>query len=275
MGGGKPAPDSEPQLADEAPAPATAEPAPARKPAGVLNKPKIEAYIGASGSGKGVSINRRLAELQPARLLIWDPRNEYGKHARAVTSLAVLVRDFKTAGRGAIRVRYVPGGAVDLAEAFGLVCQLAFAAGDLVFVAEELSDVTRPSWAPAAWRRINTQGRHAGLHVLGAAQRPALIDKTFLANCTHVRCFQLGYDDDMQTMSKEVRAPLAALQQLATRDQPNGVDIAFLQYERRTRDLWAGSIRIRGSRVTEELHPFVSPEPQKAPAKRAKKTAPT
>lgn len=71
----------------------------------VKAKPNIEAFIGMGGSGKGVSIERRLAELQPRRLLMWDPRNEYSKQARAVTSLAVLVRDFKAANTGPIRVR--------------------------------------------------------------------------------------------------------------------------------------------------------------------------
>lgn len=232
----------------------------------VENKPRIEAYIGASGSGKGVSINRRLAELQPARLLIWDPRNEYGKHARPVSSLSALVADVKKAGKGGFRIRFVPAGSVDLAEAFGLVCRVAFAAQNLVLVAEELSDVTRPSWAPPAWRRINTQGRHAGLHVIGAAQRPALIDKTFLANCTRVRVFQLGYDEDMKVMAKEVRAPMEALAALVTEDVDGGADIRYLEYERRTRELISGSIRIRGGRVTEKACPYVAAEPRKAPA---------
>lgn len=232
----------------------------------VKNQPQIEAYIGASGSGKGVSINRRLAELQPSRLLIWDPRAEYGKHAREVRTLSALVADVKAAGAGGFRIRYVPSGRVDLAEAFGIVCRVAFAAGNLVFVAEELSDVTRPSWAPPAWRQINTQGRHQGLHVLGAAQRPALIDKTFLANCTKVRVFQLGYDDDMKAMAKEVRAPMDALAALVTTEQEGGADIRYLEYQRRTRDLMAGEIRIRGGRVTEKQVPYVVGEPQKAVA---------
>ena len=231
----------------------------------VTNKPQIEAYIGASGSGKGVSINARLRELQPARLVLWDPRNEYGKHARAVTSLALLVRDVGAAGKaGPIRVRFVPGGTIKLADAFDVVCKLVFACGNLVFVAEELSDVTTASHAPPAWRRITTQGRHAGLHVLGAAQRPTLIDKTFLANCTRVRCFQLGYESDIQTMAKEVRAPAELLAGLVTRDTPGGADIRGLEYERRTRELWAVQIRVNSRGATETRAPIVSNTPKTA-----------
>lgn len=168
----------------------------------VTNKPKIEAFIGSSGSGKGVSVNARLRELKPPRLLIWDPRDEYGKHAPGYDRLSYLVGAFKHAKGGPVRARYVPGAGVKLDEAFGIVCKLAFEAGNLVFVAEELSDVTTAGRAPAAWRQVITQGRHKGLHVIGAAQRPALIDKTFLGNCTYVRVFSLRYAEDRAAMCK-------------------------------------------------------------------------
>lgn len=243
----------------------------------VKNQPQIEAYIGMTGSGKGVSINRRLAEVQPARLLIWDPRSEYSKHARAVTSLKQLVTDVTKAGAGGFRIRFVPGGSVKLEDAFGIVCRIAFAAGNLMFIAEELSDVTKPSWAPPAWKTINTQGRHRGLHVIGAAQRPALIDKNFFGNCTSVRVFMLGYDDDVKVMAKAVRAPEATLDALFTNelDDGAGVDINYLQYTRRTRELVAGEIRIRGNRVTEKATPFVVEAPQKPAVKAPRKRGAT
>ncbi len=224
----------------------------------VTNKPAIEAYIGASGSGKGVSIAARLRDLNPARLVIWDPRNEYGQHARPLTSLAALVADIRRAGpAGGFRLRYVPGGGLKLAEAFDLVCKVVFAAGNMVFVAEELSDVTTASHAPPAWRRITTQGRHAGLQILGASQRPTLIDKTFLANCTRVRCFQLGYDDDIEKMAKELRTPADVVAGLVTRDTPGGALIQALEYERRTRDLYAIQIKVNSRGATEERVPYV------------------
>lgn len=241
----------------------------------VDNKPQFEAYIGASGSGKGVSINGRLAELKPRRMILWDPRDEYGKHAKAV-SLQRLPLDVLAAGRGAFRFRYVPGGSIDLAEAFASVCRTAFAAGDLVMVAEELSDVTKPSWAPPAWRRVLTQGRHQGLHVIGAAQRPALIDKTFLAMCTRLRVFQLGYDADVQTMAKEIRTPPEAIEQLVTTDLENGADIQYLEYHRRTRELFAGEIKVRKGRAPiERTTSFVAAAPQKAVAPVRKKRGAT
>ncbi len=215
----------------------------------------IEAYIGASGSGKGVSINRRLAELKAAgmlsRLIVWDPRDEYGKWAPGHSSLPYLIGAIKHAKGGPVRVRYVPGPHLDLAGAFAIVCRLAFEAGELVFLAEELSDVTRPSWAPPAWRQCITQGRHKGLHVLGAAQRPALIDKTFLANCTRVRCMALGYAEDRRTMARELDTTIAQVEGITARDGDGWAELQYLERDRRTRELRAGRLLIRGGRITE------------------------
>lgn len=212
----------------------------------VLNKPSIRAYIGASGSGKGVSINRLLDDERPARLLIWDPRDEYSKHASAYRSLPALVAAFTKAGAGPIRARFVPGGAVKLDEAFGVVCRLAFVVGNLTFLAEELSDTTTASHAPAAWRQVITQGRHKGLRIIGAAQRPALIDKTFLGNCTHVRCFTLRYADDRRTMSKALDCPEAEVTSLQTTEDERRTVINYIEREFRGGATWQkGSITLK------------------------------
>lgn len=212
----------------------------------VENRPQIEAYIGASGSGKGVSIGRRLAELKPHRLLIWDPRNEYGKHAPQYGTLPELVGAFKNAGpAGKVRARYVPHPDADMGEAFGLVCNLAFAAGRLLLLAEELSDTTRASWAPPAWRRVITQGRHVGLHVLGAAQRPALIDKTFLGNATLIRCFTLRNAADRRTMAEALDVPLQDITALQTIEGRSTVEINFIERDFRARVLRTGQIKLQ------------------------------
>lgn len=223
---------------------------------GVTNRARIEAYIGASSSGKGVSIKRRLRELKPRRMLIWDPRAEYGEFAPAYGSLPELVNAFKRAGGGPVRARYVPGPSMDLGDAFAMVCRLAFQAGDLLLLAEELSDVTRPSWAPPAWRQCLTQGRHQGLHIIGAAQRPALIDKTFLAMCTVVRCLALGYAADRRAMALELDVPQGAVDALYCSEGDNFTVMTYLERERRTRELTAGVMQFKGGRFTEKRQPY-------------------
>lgn len=211
----------------------------------VENKPQIEAYIGASGSGKGVSINRRLVELKAHRLLIWDPRDEYGKHAKACTTHADLLAVFKRAKGGPVKARFVPSEASPLAESFAFVCALAFRAGDLVFVAEELSDVTTASHAPAAWRKCITQGRHRALRIIGAAQRPALIDKTFLGNATYIRVFTLRYRADRQAVAEALDVPLAQVSALQTIEEPGRTVIAYLERDFRARILRTDTIKLK------------------------------
>jgi len=216
-------------------------------------RPQIEAYIGASGSGKGVSVKRRLSELQPSRLIVWDARDEYAAHAPAVRTLPELVRAVGQAGDGPVRVRYVPGATVNLREAFGVVCRLAFAAGRLVYVAEELSTVTTPSWAPPAWRMCTTQGRHQRLHLIGVTQRPALIDKTFLANATRVRCGVLGYRADRVAMAAELDVSPAELAGLQASPQGSGARLVMLERDRQAGRLeWVELTVSRGGAVAEK-----------------------
>lgn len=209
------------------------------------NEPQIEAYIGASGSGKGVSLNARLRELAPRRLIIWDPRDEYGKQAARYTSLRALAQAVAVAGSKGFRARFVAGDSIKLEVAFAFVCALAFAAGDLVFLAEELSDVTSASQAPPAWRKVITQGRHQALVVLAAAQRPALIDKTLLGNCTYIRCFTLRYADDRKAMAKAMDVSEAEITALCTVKRPRGVTINYLERDFRAgTEAQAGQIRL-------------------------------
>ncbi len=211
----------------------------------VTNRPKIEAYIGASGSGKGVSINRRLDEVKPSRLLIWDPRNEYPKHAKAYNNLGDVVANVKAANGGPFAVRYVPSEWVDMDKAFATMCALAFAAGNLLFLAEELSDVTKPSYAPAAWKKVITQGRHQGLHVIGAAQRPALVDKNFFGNCTYIRCFSLRYAEDRRAMAASMDVEQKRIDALMTTEAANVTTINYIERDFREALLQEGQIKLK------------------------------
>lgn len=211
----------------------------------VTNRPKIEAYIGVSGSGKGVSINRRLDEVNPSRLLIWDPRNEYPKHAQKYGNLVDLVAHVKAAKGGPFAVRYVPSEWVDMEKAFATMCALAFSAGNLVFLAEELSDVTKPSYAPPAWKKVITQGRHQGLHVIGAAQRPALVDKNFFGNCTYIRCFSLRYAEDRRSMAASMDIAQKRIDALMTTEAGNVTTINYIERDFREGLLQEGQIKLK------------------------------
>ena len=93
----------------------------------------------------------------------------------------------------------VPSG--DIKATFDRFCRIAWALPGWWIVVEELSRVTTPSYAPPAWRNLSTAGRHQGLTIIGTAQRPAQVDKDFFGNCSEVRSYCVGYQNDAQTMA--------------------------------------------------------------------------
>ena len=197
------------------------------------NRPDIRAYIGATGSGKGVSIREHLKREKPRRLLIWDPLHEYAAFARPVGSLAEVARAVKSA---TFAVSYFPGAnPKEFAAKFAMFCRVAFAAGNLTMLVEELADVTGPSFAPLEWRRCTTQGRHRGLRIIAASQRPAQVDKQFLGGCTFIRCFTLRYPADRAAMAGAMGLKTAEIDVLETVETPTGTTINYAE-----RDFRAG-----------------------------------
>lgn len=151
---------------------------------------RIWGVMGASGTGKGVWIKHQVRALAPPRLVVWDFKNEYGPtcgNSPLVATLGGVQAQMRAAGAdGPKAIRYAPRGAGDKAirREFEGLCELVYAWESCCFIAEELANVTTPGWAPAAWRKMTTSGRHAQIHIIGATQTPALVDKTFLGNCT-------------------------------------------------------------------------------------------
>lgn len=165
----------------------------------------IVAVVGASGSGKSLSIKQAIARRPPARLLVWDPMREYADVGTVTESLAELfaaVMADPTTPRRSFRLVYrPPSDRETAARAFGALCRVAMIAPRTTLIVEELALVTSPSWAPPGWREATLTGRHQGLRIIAASQRPASVDKDFFGNATRIRCGRLNYDSDLRTMS--------------------------------------------------------------------------
>lgn len=177
------------------------------------NEAQIWGVMAASGSGKGVWVKGELKRLNPPRMVIWDYKNEYGEFAPKLTHSLSDVRAamLKAGPSGGLRVRFKckPGtNDKQTMREFEGLCRLVQAWEKCVFVAEELSNVTTPSWAPAAWREMTTGGRHEGVHIIGIAQNPALIDKTFLSNCTLIHVGPLRQYSHRQAVARSMDVPI-------------------------------------------------------------------
>lgn len=196
------------------------------------NRPDLRAYIGATGSGKGVSIREHLQESKPARFVAWDPLQEYSGFGRVVRSLPELCKALK-AQRFA--VSFDPGPDADsYAAKFDLLCRAVFAAGNCTFMVEELNGVTRASWAPPSWRRITKQGRHQGLRVIAATQRPADSDKDFFSGLTYCRVFTLRFRQDKAVMADLFDVPYSEIAALTTVENDTATTINCLERDWRT-----------------------------------------
>lgn len=206
------------------------------------NEARIWGVMAASGSGKGLWVKDQLRRLKPARLVCWDPKDEYGEAAPLlVRTVADLRAAMLKAPKGGLRVRYrCRPGADDKQRMreFQGVCAMVQAWGACVFVAEELSQVTTAGWAPPAWRDMTTGGRHENVHIIGIAQNPALIDKTFLSNCTLVHVGPLREARHRQAVARSMDVPEERLTAL--------VQFQWLERDHNTRELREGWTRPPG-----------------------------
>lgn len=209
------------------------------------NKPSLRLYCGATGSGKGVSLREYLRGLRAPRMLVWDPLGEYRDIVAVETSSLGEVA--RLAKKPAFKVAYYPGPDVrTYEEKFAIFCRIAFAAGKLVMLVEELADVTSPTHAPMAWRQCTKKGRHAGLQIVAATQRPADIDKHFLGGCTYIRCFTQRFPADRKAMAGAMSVPVADIEGLHTIEQGNVTVLNWIERDFRTGKTTRGSKKMAG-----------------------------
>jgi hypothetical protein len=180
----------------------------------MAGKPLVIAALGSRGSGKSAWVKQQIERARPARLVVWDFMREYGELAEPVQDVGAAIRAMQ--GK-AWRIAVQPDPA-KAAQHFDLVCRAVKAARRCTFVAEELAFVTTPSKAPPAWRELCLLGRHAThaeCSIYGVSQRPASIDKDFLACCDVIHAGRLAYGPDAQAVAPFIGCDWRELSRLA------------------------------------------------------------
>lgn len=173
---------------------------------GALNKASIEAFMGESGSGKSSRMKLELLRERPDRLIVWDPKKEYGGFGDVIdgeraTGLPALVTRVLKSER--FRLIFQPlRSRKAMRVQFNIFCKVADEAREMTVVSDELADVTEPNWAPEGWERLTRQGRHAGIRIMGASQSPTDMDKTFYGNCSRIWVFRLCDASPVDRMAK-------------------------------------------------------------------------
>jgi hypothetical protein len=101
-----------------------------------------------------------------------------------------------------------------VAAQFAFFCRVVAECRRARVLVEELMHVTSPSWSPPRWGDLSTAGAHDHLELIATAQRPTMIDKAFIANCTAIRCYRLVYEEDARTLGRLLRVPYTDLMDL-------------------------------------------------------------
>lgn len=185
-----------------------------------VKRADVRGFVGATGSGKGVAIREHLRAEKPTRLMVFDPMHEY--HDLAGAKVVSSVADVLAAiAKQRFCVVWQPSDDTDYGSkkfkaAFELFCKGAFLVKNVFMLVEELELVTSPQSSPAAWRNCTKRGRHEGLHILAATQRPADADKAFWSSCTYIRCHALREHADKTRMAQVLNCSYEQINELAT-----------------------------------------------------------
>lgn len=177
------------------------------------SKPLVIAALGGRGSGKSAWVKQLPAVTGARRLLIWDFMREYQEHAQVIGNLRDAI---KAMNEKTWRIAYQPNPARKESE-FDLICRAVKAAKRCTLIAEELAFVTTPNRAPPMWRELCLLGRHpthAEATLIGISQRPASIDKDFLACADVIHCGRLAYDADARAVAPYLGCDWKLLTQL-------------------------------------------------------------
>ena len=173
------------------------------------------AVAGRSRSGKTAWT---IGEIKTAaRIIVRDPRIEYVAplKAKAVDNIPELAACLRNTGAAPGRFCYTGPD-----SGFDDLCKLAYLWGQLwpiVFVGDEISDVTNPGKAPDGWGQLIRKGLYYGNHIYSLTQRPTECDKTVWGNATCIHTHGFVRQEDREYMARQIGCPvqdIEAMQQL-------------------------------------------------------------
>lgn len=177
-------------------------------------------------------------------MLVWDITGEWSSRlnlvpVRSIAELGELViADVRGTRAQTFRVGYIG----PLTEKhFDAFCRLAWvwirSRRGNVLVVDELSDVTSPGKAPAAWGEIVRKNRFRGGVVYALTQRPAESDKTILGNCALIHCGRMNTRRDRAYMADCLDVPLEDVTALQ--------DLEYLERDMRTHLVRRGRVQFK------------------------------
>lgn len=168
------------------------------------------AAFGARGTGKTAWVKQQIKAARPPRLMVWDFKNDpslegIGKPYRDIGAFILSLKGKTFASR------YLVNHGGDIQAQFNFFCLAAWQAGCLLMFVDELPEVTKANRAPPAWRRCVNVGRdyqeggaRKWLSIIGAGQRPAECDKSFISNADVIHTGRLANTSDARELAQSL-----------------------------------------------------------------------
>lgn len=171
---------------------------------------------GRRGSGKSTT-TKQLLKAAPPKLVVFDPQREYGgKGWIALRTFPELLKAIHSKWKRGFRISFEPKAGQEVKELDKLAkllwkVQEPYDEGlddrQLMLVVEEANLGMPNHQLPdgiTGMSRIINQGRHMGINVIAVTQRPALVNKTFRANCARSYIFALAERDDQAQILRSI-----------------------------------------------------------------------
>lgn len=216
-------------------------------------RPSFYVIVGAPGAGKSSQIIFERAARRAPREVIFDIEGEAS--GVIVHRLAELKAALVAARKGPCSLVYRPGtdDPVLLRLRFGVCCELAFAAGNLLFIVDEVADVDSPNphEVVPAWATLLRRGRKRGLAVIAGTQRPADVNKKLWSFATRLRVGRLLYGEDRRLLASALNVEVSEVAAL--------IDMQWIE-----RDVLTGATT-RGAMAWQRGRPVNVPRVEKKP----------
>lgn len=176
------------------------------------------AVFGARGTGKTHWTLQQIEAARPARLIVWDYKHDPGLE-RLGTAHRDLGQFIRAMNAPTFQLRYLPDHGRDVHQQFNFFCRAAWEAGCLLMFVDELPEVTKANKAPPAWRKCvnvgrdyrNAKGARMWLSIIGAGQRPAECDKSFIANADVIHTGRLANAADARELAQSLNCDFREL----------------------------------------------------------------
>jgi len=144
----------------------------------------IRLVLGKRGSGKSFYVKQE--SLKANRVLIYDTIGEYSGYGVTVSDLDELIEYWLKIHDKNFRIVYQP---LRPAQEFDDVCDLVYACGDMVFIAEEIDIFTTNYDLSESFANIIQRGRHRNIDFFGVSQRPYRINRTVSSQAKEIITF--------------------------------------------------------------------------------------